>query len=167
MDITAIVLGVILTGLSMAFIYKPFQEKKAGVRKQVEAESKPQARRESVLSALSDLDFDFKTGKVVDEDYAPLRERLLAEAAQLTLKEQEKEDRLEALIQRRRNGGQGHACEKCGTALAAGQKFCSNCGSAVKQEACPSCGSKIKSGDLFCSACGKPIELQTNAVVQA
>lgn len=167
METTSIVIGVMLLGLSLVFVNRPFQEKKPNGHKRAGAGTEPRDRRESVLSALRDLDFDYKTGKVSEDDYNPLRAQLLAEAAQLTQQEQEKEDQLEALIRSRRNRQQEIRCEECGASIAGGEHFCSNCGSPVKLETCPSCGSKIKAGDFFCTSCGNRLELQTKAVGQA
>ena len=64
-------------------------------------------KREQILVALRDLDFDHKIGKVTDEDYVALRAVLLAEAAAVI----EADDRyradieaqIEAEVQARRN----------------------------------------------------------------
>lgn len=53
------------------------------------------------------------------------------------------------------------ACPKCGTANAAGTKFCSNCGAQMAQQAatleCPSCHGAVQAGSKFCNNCGQSL----------
>jgi predicted ATPase/class 3 adenylate cyclase len=44
-------------------------------------------------------------------------------------------------------------CPSCGTASAAGAKFCSECGTALAR-ACPSCGTPADASAKFCAECG-------------
>jgi uncharacterized OB-fold protein len=51
------------------------------------------------------------------------------------------------------------ACAKCGARLAAGTKFCGECGApnaaaAAKPRFCTGCGAKIEPGAKFCPECG-------------
>ena len=49
------------------------------------------------------------------------------------------------------------ACTSCGGALAAGAKFCANCGTPVPIKAfCTGCGKELASGAKFCANCGQP-----------
>ena len=161
MQISALIIGFILLGAALVFVSRPFWEKgKKGVKDSTITDIN---RRESVLAALRDLDFDYKTGKVSEEDYQPLRAQLLAEAAQYIESEKNEEQKLEALIQARRKGQQKIKCEHCGAPMEADQKFCSACGSVAKTEACPSCGKKLRAGDAFCSSCGTKIETRLEA----
>jgi uncharacterized OB-fold protein len=115
---------------------------------------------------LRDLDFDFKTGKITEEDYVPLRAQLMEEAARSMKQVSEEEDKLEALIQSRRTTLlKSQTCGTCGTALKDGQRYCAKCGAAVQEESCPSCGRKIRLGDQFCSSCGTKIESLVEAAV--
>ncbi len=55
-------------------------------------------RKEEVLLSIKDLEFDFKIGKVSEEDYADLRHRLEVEATSIlekldTLEKEKKESR--------------------------------------------------------------------------
>src|SRR5512138_1139928 len=113
MDIISIVIGAALLGVAAVFVYRPFQGTGQRGQGRKEAAVQPQARRESLLSALRDLDFDYKTGKVSEEDYGPLRAQLLAETAGLSRQEQDKDDQLEALIQSRRSRKAGANCSQC------------------------------------------------------
>ncbi len=50
-------------------------------------------------------------------------------------------------------------CPKCNAVMAAGLKFCSNCGSPLEQkkEVCASCGAELMPGMKFCGQCGAPV----------
>lgn len=54
----------------------------------------------------------------------------------------------------------GVTCSKCGEVVTG--KFCSNCGTEVKQsepvsDKCPNCGGEIKPGAKFCTECGQQL----------
>ncbi|HEX5239763.1 MAG TPA: adenylate/guanylate cyclase domain-containing protein, partial [Candidatus Limnocylindrales bacterium] len=55
-------------------------------------------------------------------------------------------------------------CSNCGTANAAGAKFCSECGSALSQ-ACAACGATLVAGARFCSNCGTATSAATGTIV--
>lgn len=162
MNITAILIGLALFGIAILFIVRPFQQKQ--VKK-----TKPQGiasnggGRIAVLSALRDLDFDYKIGKVSDEDYVHAREQLLAEAARYIQQQDEKDSVLEELVQKHR-ASKAENCTECGAPMEAGQRFCSKCGSQVNKVGCPSCGEKVRAGDLFCSSCGNQLQVKVEAV---
>ena len=139
MQISSLLVGFALLVVAFVYVGHPFFEKpKKGASR---TDKIAQAHtRESVLSALRDLDFDFKTGKIVEEDYQVLRAKLLAEAAQFMQAEKKDEEQFEALIQSRRK-------------------------SQSRQLSCPSCGKKIVLGDAFCSTCGTKLEVRVEAVV--
>jgi DNA-directed RNA polymerase subunit RPC12/RpoP len=166
MNFTAILIGMGMLGISILVIIRPFQQKQTkGVKKSMTLVQNEEDRV-AALSALRDLDFDHKIGKVIDEDYVPARAQLLAKAAQYIKQQEEEKDKLEALIQARR-ASRDSKCEKCGTTLEMGQGFCSKCGAPVNSAACPSCGKKVRTGDLFCSSCGSRVEIQMEAIAQS
>lgn len=70
----------------------------------------PAERRDAAIEALRQLEFEYGTGKVSEEEYLAVRERL----------------RTEALEARDAAGGPG--CAACGAALAHGERFCGACG---------------------------------------
>lgn len=96
--------------------------------------SETEARRRVKLLALRDVEYDFVTGKLDDEDYRALKAELSAEALE-ALEAAERESRgvgsdaLEAEIARARQAlATGSACEVCGHANPTGSRFCSSCG---------------------------------------
>jgi ribosomal protein L32 len=161
MQISALIIGFLLLGAALVFVSRPFWEKqKQGAK---DSTTTRVSRRASVLAALRDLDFDFKTGKVSEEDYQPLHAQLLAEAAKYIESEKNEDQKLESLIQARRKVPQKMKCEGCGAPIEAAQHFCAKCGSPVHNELCPSCGKKNRAGDLFCSSCGTTLEVRLGA----
>lgn len=85
------------------------------------------SRKDSIYIAMKDLEFDFTTGKLSDQDYKELREKFAAQAAQV-LKEI---DDLEA--------GEGQKPEPKAK---------------VGKSVCPTCGFGHREGDRFCQSCG-------------
>jgi predicted nucleic acid-binding Zn ribbon protein len=167
MEISSIFVGFALFVASLAYVSLPFRQKRLKTASDASAHATQKGQRDAVLSALHELDFDFKTGKVSEEDYQPLRTQLMAEAAQYIEAEEKDAQQLEALIRTRRAAQQqGHKCEHCDAPIQAGQRFCPKCGSAVNNELCPSCGKKIQADDLFCSSCGNKIQIQMEVVAQ-
>lgn len=55
-------------------------------------------------------------------------------------------------------------CEKCGTELEPGSRFCSKCGAPVPSgqagsaKKCASCGTPLEEGARFCDKCGSPVQ---------
>lgn len=167
MEISSLLIGIILLVVALAYVSLPFRQKGSTGLKRPKVNAS-EGRREAVFSALRDLEFDFKTGKVSEEDYAPLKAQLMTEAAHYVEQEKAEDEKLEALIQTRRSAQlQVINCDRCGTSLEAGQRFCTKCGSAVSQDICPSCGGKIRAGDQFCSSCGSSLRVPVEAVVQS
>lgn len=167
MQISSLIIGVILLGIALFIVSLPFRKKEGKEIGKSNAAASEEGRREEVLLALRDLEFDYKTGKVSEEDYKPLHAQLLAEAAKYIEAEKEEDQQLEALIQKRRRSTTILKCESCGAPMETGQKFCSKCGEASKSVSCPSCGKKIHAGDLFCASCGTHIEVKLGAAASS
>ena len=120
------------------------------------------ARRDTLYASIRELDFDHSVGKVSDEDYERLRDRLKREAAdvlrqieevkaaQATIREH-LEMRVRALATATANPGtppppepsasperaplpeEPRFCTQCGAPLVPGARFCSQCGAAVRR----------------------------------
>ncbi len=90
MNPIAMFFGLALLAVSIFFVASPFrspevQKKTAGQGKPLQDSMNisPENQRQAVLLALRDLDFDYRAGKVAEEDYQALRTNLLAEAEHL------------------------------------------------------------------------------------
>lgn len=165
MELGAIFVGLAMLVAGVPFVVRPFREKRSRRNRYPEAHSNPHEDRQAVLSALRDLDFDFRTGKVSEEDYAALRAQLVTKAATYVQSEESLADeQIEAMIKARKASlSKVRKCTKCGHEVEADSRFCSQCGTAVGDN-CPSCGKPVQEGDLFCTACGTNLEQKVEAV---
>ena len=150
----AIFLGLLLAGAVIAFLAWPW-------RAEPVADSQGETvddRYEAVLTALRDLDFDHTLGKVAQEDYEPLRQELVAQAADLLA--QRDQVGLEAQPPASVTG-EGSVCPACGRIALPGDEYCSGCGTelAPARPRCPQCGRTVIPGDLFCRDCGAGLAL--------
>lgn len=163
MNPIAIAIGLILLGGATAFVIKPFQAGSRLTPKKTRTSLSAGEAHTAALTALRDLDFDFRTGKVSEEDYSGLRTQLVAEAAKYVETADHENDQLEALIRTRKQAlARVKPCPKCGEKLDEETRFCPHCGTDVGL-CCPACGKKVKSGDMYCRACGSKLELQAEA----
>lgn len=179
MDWIAIGLGLVTTGILVAYITRPWWARRWNP--QTKPASTPATsladQREAILAALRDLDFDHEVGKVTEEDYTSLRQTLLAKAATImTQIEQEQataqadlEAHIEAEILAARqnlNGGRlprsseegSGVCPTCSRVSLPGDLYCRGCGTPLAP-ACPECGQTVALTDRFCVSCGVELAL--------
>ena len=162
MDPTAIMIGLVLLGAAMVFVFRPLRARPRLALKNTTAALRPPEAHAVAIKALRDLDFDYRTGKVSQEDYSGLRLRLMAEAARYVEVESKEDDQLEALVLSRRQAiAHEKPCRQCGKSLSGDAQFCPHCGAKLAAiSACPSCGKQVQAGDLFCRSCGSKLELR-------
>ncbi|WP_376792723.1 hypothetical protein [Thermoflexus sp.] len=95
-----------VTVLVLGYILQPLRDARTAER--IPARAALQAQYEQVLGMLRDLETDWRTGKILDEDYRELRRRYLQEGAALLQALQAREGnvdweaRVEAAVQARR-----------------------------------------------------------------
>lgn len=189
MDGVAIGLGLLLAGAVMVFVARPWWAQRGdlehglasrdGSVEDVHGEMLAD-RREAVLTALRDLDFDHAVGKVAKEDYEPLRQALLAEAAGVVAQlddewarvEADLDARIEAQVLAMRqtlraersrrvsaaSPANNPVCPICGQTSRPGDLYCAGCGTRLNAE-CPQCGRVVRPTDLFCAGCGTKLAL--------
>lgn len=108
------IFGTIMAVLVAAVIFAPLIE---GRWREGRGGVSAADRKEEAIAALRELEFEFQTGKVSDEDYATLRARYARQA--LTARDELGE------------ASDGMRCPGCGSSVREGAKFCSACGGAV------------------------------------
>ena len=159
MDLGAIflLLGVIV--IVVVFVVQPFTLRWQAKVQSEKAISVLLANRENALSALQELDFDYKLGKILPEEYSIQRAGLLQMGAEALRRLDEiqaaqpapigepikqvaevkainplADEDLEDLVAKRRMARQQKAagfCPKCGKPILQFDQFCSSCGQAV------------------------------------
>ncbi|GAB4478878.1 MAG: hypothetical protein Kow00124_23780 [Anaerolineae bacterium] len=107
------------------------------------------AERLAIYQELRDLDFDYKTDKLAEDDYKAQRYQLVARGVEV-LKQ------LDALDAHDAAPPPETAAEAPSqAAAAAGEPVAVAVGGAG--HACPRCGAAVSPGDRFCGACGAPL----------
>ncbi|RPI91663.1 MAG: zinc ribbon domain-containing protein [Chloroflexi bacterium] len=171
MELTAIFFSLAVLILVGIYLYAPFMERRArGVTEEEHELSALMAERDRVINSLQELDFDFKLGKVPEEDYPTQRASLLQKGADILRKidslapassfggdGQDTEARLEKAIAARRADASVTVAEASDDDLEA---MISSRRKGRKDKSagfCPRCGKPVMVTDRFCPACGKSL----------
>lgn len=147
MDLGSLLIIIAMLVLVIAFVYRPIQSKQySSVSQEEQQISELLARRDQVLDALVELEFDQRMGKVPDEVFSVQRSNLVSSGAEILRKLDKYDiakiegnltggpDPLEAMIAERRSLRSNEDKEK--------NNYCFNCGEATDLD------------DLFCANCG-------------
>lgn len=126
-------------------------------------------RKDATLQAIKDLEFDYRVGKMSQEDFQRLDQRLRRQAIGL-MQQLEKiapesaslDEQLESLIAQFRQTT-SVPVQPIPTPLAA---FVSTMGQATATRFCTQCGKPVEAGHKFCAYCGTPIT-QADPAVEA
>jgi hypothetical protein len=157
MQIVAVLMGIVLAGAVSWYISRPLLQ-----HKRLSSMDAPvislTIQRDSLYSQISELDLDYATGKINDEDHQRLRSDIVAQAAAVLrqidgqqpvvtqdadlealiaarrkkqpVSKASADQQIEAAIQARRLGV---ICPQCGKPATPEDVFCSRCGTALKQ----------------------------------
>lgn len=172
MELTAIFFSLAVLILVGIYLYAPFMERRARRVTEEEHElSALMAERDRVINSLQELDFDFKLGKIPEEDYPEQRTSLLQKGADILRKidalappspivrrnEHDTEERLEKAIATRRADASVATAEVSDddleTMISRRRKGRTNKSAGF----CPKCGKPVMVTDRFCPACGKSL----------
>ncbi len=155
MNLGAIFIGLALLVLVIPLVIGPFRGKRhRKLPPPFSADASPSNHRQQVLLSLRDLDFDYQTEKINEEDYTRVRTQLLFEAANTIQSEQQEKVRIEELVRAGREAASPtEKCPQCGRPFRAGDKFCPGCGSYLTAR-CQSCNHANQPADKFCTNCG-------------
>jgi len=166
MPIGSILLGLALVVVVAPFVAGPFLKNGQRQKKLPESwqEESSGLTKQSALAALRDLDFDFRTGKVAEEDYLPLRQRLLVQAAEAVqageATQPSVDDEIEAAVRALRGSPRATRraeCPHCHAPVGDDDRFCPMCGTALGVT-CPQCRSAVQATDKFCARCGATLK---------
>jgi hypothetical protein len=134
----------ILSGALLAAICRPLFRKDDSLESAIIEETEwdlLQRRKEVILGNIQDLDFEYKCGKLSEEDYAKIRGEMSAEAAAVfqqidgieSTQDLDALIRREVLARRSKPGQAKHAdCAACGSKNPATNKFCAECGARLR-----------------------------------
>jgi hypothetical protein len=168
MQLTAIFFTFAILILVGIYLYAPFMERRARPVTEEEHDlSSLLAERDRVINSLQELDFDFKLGKIPDEDYPTQRATLIQKGADILRQidsiapqitsTQDADVRLEQAIAARRADGavtrQEVNDDDIESMIVARRK-----GRKEKSSGfCPKCGKPVTATDRFCPSCGKSL----------
>ena len=170
MELTAIFLSLAILVFVGMYLYSPFIERRARRVTEEEHElSTLMAERDRVINSLQELDFDFKLGKIPEEDYPAQRAQLLQRGADILRKidvltpasphvsDEDTEARLEKAIAARRADGSTARPEVSDDDLES--MIVERRKGRTERSAgfCPRCGKPVMVTDRFCPSCGKSL----------
>jgi len=168
MELTSIFFSLAILILVGIYLYAPFMERRARRVTEEEHElSALMAERDRIINALQELDFDFKLGKIPEDDYPLQRSTLLQNGADILRKidslapqissAQDTETRLERAIAARRADASLARVEVSDddmeSMISSRRKTRTNKSAGF----CPRCGKPVTVTDRFCPSCGKSL----------
>jgi lipopolysaccharide biosynthesis regulator YciM len=168
MELPAIFFSLAVLILVAIYLYAPFLERRARRVTEEEHElSTLMAERDRVINSLQELDFDFKLGKIPEEDYPLQRSSLLQKGADIlrqidTLAPQvtstpDTEARLERAIAARRADASvakvAVSDDDLESMISSRRRGRTNKSAGF----CPKCGKPVMVTDRFCPSCGKSL----------
>ena len=135
----------ILGGAILAAICTPLFRKEETLESAIIEETEwdlLQRKKEVILGNIQDLDFEYKCGKLSEEDYQKIRAEMSAEAALVfqEVEHLESSAELDALIRREISARKTKSkaaspttnCPTCGSKNPITNKFCAECGAKLK-----------------------------------
>jgi hypothetical protein len=168
MEVTAILVSLTLLVLVAVYLYAPFVQGRARRVTEEEHElSALLAERDRVINALQELDFDYKLGKIPEEDYPVQRAGLLQKGADILRQidtlapqpasAQDVDARIEKAIA-------AHRADAAVATLEVSDDDIESMVAARRMRRrekssgfCPKCGRPVMVSDRFCPSCGKSL----------
>ncbi|HCK66745.1 MAG TPA: hypothetical protein DHW49_10820 [Anaerolineae bacterium] len=139
------------------YLYAPFTERVVQTDMDESHEiSALKAERDRVITALQELDFDFRLGKIPAEDYPEQRNTLLQKGADVLRQLDEMNTEFSALLSKENSAANSESKiknDELESMLAARRKEKQSKSAGF----CPQCGKPVLATDSFCPACGKAL----------
>ncbi len=182
MTIVAILFSIAILGIVGLYVAKPLLQPRFSRRSRVSRLDRLKIQKEAALILIGDLDFDYQTGKLTEDDYQQRRSELMAEAA-LILQQMDNlqgqsasSESISAETEIVRSTSNIDAEVEAAIAKTAAQIRAAETtkkGSDIKSESqrgdpsqkleteriiCAKCGHAADSGDKFCSICGHTLK---------
>jgi NADH pyrophosphatase NudC (nudix superfamily) len=168
MQITAIFFTLAILILVAIYLYAPFMERRARRVTEEEHElSALMAERDRVINSLQELDFDYKLGKIPEEDYPAQRTSLLQKGAEILrqidtiapqpVAAQDVDARIEKAIAARRADASVVKPELSDDDLESMISARHKVHREKSSGFCPKCGKPVMVSDRFCPSCGKSL----------
>ena len=135
-----VLVTLILTILTFAFITYPLLKRKSRSVNSVEDERSQElySKRDTTYSMLKELEFDFQTGILTEDDYQDLETRYRRKAISILReindlgKDTEVEEEIERQILELRQD-KSQFCSQCGVRYQDDDRVCSRCGANLSQ----------------------------------
>ncbi len=139
------VLGLIIVLLAAGFVAWPLlqAEEPVSISTSDVEEGSPEREKDQALRAIREADFDHRTGKLSDEDYAALRAEL--------------EGRALSAMAAIESAGALHPVVTAGPGAAAAATTAPAARGGEPGGFCPACGVRFVRDARFCSGCGKKL----------
>ena len=174
MEIAALLLTLGVIIIVSLYLYAPLLERRAQRVTEEEHElSSLMAERDRVINSLQELDFDYKLGKIPEDDYPTQRTKLLQQGADILRKidtltpnspltrrwgsKEDTESRLENAIAARRADASVKTPELTDDDLESLIVLRRKGHKDKSAGFCPKCGKPVMASDRFCPSCGKSL----------
>jgi len=142
---TSLALAIAGVLAAVAFLVQPLRDARRP-REPGEAEGSPSAlAREAIYQDIRDLDHDFETGKISEDDHAALRAELRQRAVDLLRRERASSPDAAAATRAPEDRASAPSAAQGADTAAARAAFCT------------ACGQRLEHGWKFCSSCGQPV----------
>ena len=181
MEIVVVFIGMAIIIIVAAYVAQPLLVR---TRKSAPQDLPPDpllAERDSIYTAIRDLDFDFQTGKLLEADYRAMRDKYAVRGVEIlkeldalgsTDRRPQATDRKQAVVvsdeieaavlARRKTKPQAASAEDDIEAAVRARRQSANRNpqSEIRTHHCPKCGLPIDAVDRFCAKCGAPLTVE-------
>ena len=136
----SVFVALALTVLTFAFIIYPLFKQRSSSADSVADEKLRElySKRDTTYSMLKELEFDYQSGILTEEDYRDLEARYKRKAISILRdtdgleKGAEVDEEIEKQVQKLRQS-KGKFCPQCGTRYQESDRFCSRCGTSLSK----------------------------------